>query len=136
VPNSSSGYDKDKYRIVFINHSKWNRNIYNNFAIEYAVYHDHSINTEFTRVDNSEISWEAELSSKIKVRFYYLSVQYDKENNSNGSEVVKYKYNSKDTKILFTEFILDFNNLNKSLPFRPSFEYSFSFDYNKTSMLW
>ncbi len=59
VPSSTSGYDKDYYSLVFINHSKWNRNIYNNFAIEYAVLNDHSANKEFTRVDNSEIIWEA-----------------------------------------------------------------------------
>jgi hypothetical protein len=130
VPNSSSGYDKDYYSLVFTNHSKWNRNIYNNFAIEYAVHHDHSNNTEFMRVDNSEIKWEAELSTKIKVRFYYLSLRYDKENDDKGN-FINYKYNSKDTKILFNEFILDFNNLNKSLPFRPSFDYSFNFAWDR-----
>ncbi len=82
------------------------------------------------RVDNSEIKWEAELSTKIKVRFYYLSLRYDKENDDKGN-FINYKYNSKDTKILFNEFILDFNNLNKSLPFRPSFDYSFNFAWDR-----
>ena len=63
------------------------------------------------------------------MRFYYLSVQYDKENSKDarGSEVVNYNYNSKATKILFTEFILDFDHLNDNLPFRSSFDYSFNF---------
>ena len=69
------------------------------------------------------------------MRFYYLSVQYDKQNGNDaeGKEVVNYNYNynSKATKILFTEFILDFDHLNDNLPFRSSFDYKFNFAWDR-----
>ena len=50
-PHHITGFPKKYLKLNFLNHSKWNQNYYNNFAIEYWVDKGEEQPTKFKRVE-------------------------------------------------------------------------------------
>ena len=58
-----------------MNHSKWNRNHYNNFKVEYYVNKQSDILSHkrtYKQAQESEVIWMVEDNTKINIRFYFL----------------------------------------------------------------
>lgn len=57
-----TGFKRSHLKLSFLNHSKWNQNEYNNFAVEYFVdsKDDEDRSKTFKRAEESEIIWGVE----------------------------------------------------------------------------
>jgi hypothetical protein len=63
------------FNLHFMNHSKWNRNEYNNFRVEYFVnQNSDTLNQQknYQIMPESEIEWDVESNTQIWIKFYYL----------------------------------------------------------------
>lgn len=74
--------------VQLLSHSKWNRNKFNNFMVDYAFSAD-GFDQSSKRADNSEILWQLNLSSKLYLRFYFPN------------------YSENESYVLFTQFSID-----------------------------
>ena len=99
-----------------MNHSKWNRNHYNNFNVEYYVNKQSDIlnhSKVYRKAQESEVIWLVEDNTKIYLKFYYLL--------KTGS----------DSHIWKTEFQLNLEKLVTELPLRNSYDYEFTFGWQE-----
>lgn len=94
--------------VQLLSHSKWNRNKFNNFMVDYAFSAD-GFDQSSKRADNSEILWQLNLSSKLYLRFYFPN------------------YSENESYVLFTQFSIDVSELVAEMPLTNSYDYQFSF---------
>jgi hypothetical protein len=95
-------------KVELLSHSKWNRNRFNNFVVDYSV-DEKNFSKTVQRAENSELLWKLNESSRIFLRFYFP------HHGAEGSLVN------------YTQIVLDVSNLVEELPLTNSYDYSFNF---------
>jgi NRPS condensation-like uncharacterized protein len=59
-----------KAKLEILSHSKWNKNMWNNFVCEYWSLEDKNIHIP-SKCYNSEIIWSIDRSKCLNIKFYY-----------------------------------------------------------------
>ncbi len=78
----TTGFKKYFINMKFLNHSKWNQNNFSNFLVEYYVnpYSElYQKVKDYKKMPESEISWPAEINSKVFLKFFYVVSDLDKK---------------------------------------------------------